>query len=97
MRARINRNADQYRLWLSIFGTDEVSIIEPPRENAEGRMRMLVDVSKLDGGQCQRLATVVAKTRRIPSDRILEEMQGAGSIAISAEDVEIVEEVGRLF
>lgn len=97
MTATIHKDSYRYSMWLDTFGTDTVAIVEPPKVNEHGQLRMLVRVTALSGPQRKRLCTVISRQRKIPADRIMRDMEESGSAVISAEDCEIREEVGTLF
>lgn len=97
MTATIRPNSPRRSLWLQTFGTDSVQILEPPKVNAAGALRMLVDITALDSSQVRNLSRLVSKQKRMPADRVMQEIQATGSVAISAEDVDVVEEERRLF
>jgi hypothetical protein len=95
--AVIRKDSIRYKMWMDIFATDTVAVIEPPRPNEHGQLRMLVRVTALNAPQKRRLCTMLSRQRRIPSDRVMREMEESGSVSISAEDVDVREEAGVLF
>jgi hypothetical protein len=97
MKARISPKSPRYKDWLFVFGRDTVPILEPPYERADGNIRMLVDIRDMPADVIRRLAVKYSKSRRMPADRMLEEMRATGSVVVSAVDVEVIEEAGRLF
>ncbi len=100
MKARIAKGAPSWQVWMNVFGTDTIPIIEPPKENAEGRLRMLVDVGRLEPMARSRLAVELAQAWKRPSDEVLRSITATGSTSISAEDVSCFSEseaMGGLF
>lgn len=99
MKARINRDSPRHGTWMQIFGSDTVVIIEPPKRNEQGALRILVDTQALNPESLRRVAIKYSRERRIPVDRVLEEIKARGSVPVSAEDVEVIAEEtsGSLF
>jgi hypothetical protein len=97
MKATIRRDSPRYSTWLDIFGTDTISILDPPKVGPQGQLRILVDVGALNPNQKKRLAVKFSKAWRMPADRVMHEIEVSGSVPISAEDVDVMEEAARLF